>query len=98
MQVLARLTVGAADGTPDEPGELLDSLVIALACDRDDLQHAVLTLAERRLVAREEEGDGDQRISITTAGLIAVQSWLDQTAPLLGGWPTGNPAADDATE
>jgi hypothetical protein len=43
------------------------------------------------------EEDADQRISITTAGMGAVESWLDQAAPLFGRWPPEDLAADDAT-
>jgi hypothetical protein len=71
--------------------------MVALVCDRDDLRDAVRTLTERQLVNCQEEQDGEQRISITTAGFSAVQSWLDQTAPLLGRWPPDHPAVDDAT-
>jgi hypothetical protein len=97
MQVLAHLTLGPSDGTLTGPGELLESLVAALACDRDDLRHAVLILTRRQLVHSEEEQGDDPRISITGAGLLAVQSWLEQAAPLFGRWPPDQPAADDAT-
>jgi hypothetical protein len=97
MQVLALLTLGPRDATLSEPGDLFESLMVALACGRDDLRDAVRTLTERELVNCEEEQDGDQRISITAAGFSAVQSWLDQTAPLFGRWPPDDPAADDAT-
>jgi hypothetical protein len=52
--------------------------VIALACDRNDLHDAVRTLTKHELVNCQEEPDRDQRISITTAGFIAVPRWLDQ--------------------
>ena len=97
MQVLARLTLGPPDTTLAEPGELFESLVIALTCDRDDLHNVVRTLTQHQLVNCQEEEDSDQRISITNAGFIAVQSWLDQSAPLFGGWPPDHPSADDAT-
>jgi hypothetical protein len=97
MQVLAYLSLSLRDPTVAEPpGERLNSLLTALACDGDELHHAVRALAERRLVTRDDLGD-DELISITIAGSITVQSWLDQIAPLFGGWPPDHPAADDAT-
>jgi hypothetical protein len=96
MQLLAHLALGPRDGTLAAPGELFDSLLVALACDRDALHHAVLTLAERRLVSGQDEQDGEQRISITIAGSIAVESWIDRVAPLFGRWPPDHPSADDA--
>jgi hypothetical protein len=97
MQVLAHLALGPPDTTLTFPGELLESLATALACDHDDLRHAVLILTQRQLVNCEDEQEDDQRITITTAGLIAVQSWLERTTPLFGRWPPDQPAADDAT-
>jgi hypothetical protein len=96
MQVLAYLTLVPHEVTPTAPGDLFKSMVAALACDRDDLQRAVRALVERRLVSREDLDD-DWMISITIAGSIAVRSWLDQIAPLFGGWPPDHPAVDDAT-
>jgi hypothetical protein len=97
MQVLARLTVGPPDGALSDPGELFDSLAGALACDRDDLHEAVRILTEQWLVTCSEEQDGDYRVSITAAGLSAVERWLARTAPLFARWPPDEPAADDAT-
>jgi DNA-binding MarR family transcriptional regulator len=96
MQVLAYLTLSRGDSTSAAPDEPIGSLVQALACDGDELDHAVRALAERRLVTREDLGD-DELISITIAGSITIQSWLDQIAPLFGQWPPDHPAADDAT-
>jgi hypothetical protein len=97
MQVLARLTLGPPDAALAEPGELFESLAGALACDDNDLHDALRILTEQRLVNCSEEQDGDQRISITTAGLSAVERWLAQMAPLFGRWPRDELAADDAT-
>ena len=98
MQVLAYLTLALREPTVAEsPGKPFDSLVAALACDRHDLDRAVGALTERRLVRCEEDFDDEQLISITIAGTIAVERWLDQIAPLFGGWPPDHPAADDAT-
>ncbi len=97
MQVLARLTLGPPDGALAELGELFDSLAAGLACDDDDLRDAVQILTEHELVSCQDEQDGDQRISITTAGFSAVQRWLAQIAPLFGRWPPDLPDADDAT-
>ena len=98
MQVLAYLTLALRHPTvAADAGELIDSLLTALACDGDDLDRAVGALVERRLVRREEDFVDEPLISITIAGTIAVESWLDQTAPLFGGWPPDQPAADDAT-
>ena len=97
MQVLARLTLGPPDAVPAEPGELFESLAAALACDRDDLNDAIRTLTEEQLVNCSEEQDGDQHISITTAGSSAVKRWLAHAASVFGRWPPDEPAADDAT-
>jgi hypothetical protein len=97
MQVPARLTLGPPDVTLAEPGELFESLAAGLACHRDDLRDAVHILTEHRLVSCQEEQDGDQRISITTGGVSAVQRSLAQTAPLFGRWPPDLPDVDDAT-
>jgi hypothetical protein len=96
MQVLAHLALGARDATLAAPGELFGSLLVALACDRDALHHSVLILIERQLVSSQEEHAGEPRISLTIAGAIAVESWIDQAAPLFGRWPPDHPAADDA--
>jgi hypothetical protein len=97
MQVLAHLTLGAADAAQVQPGEQFESLAVALACDHGDLHDAVRILADRRLVHCEDEQDGDERVSITTTGARAVHAWLHQTAPLFVRWPPDHPAADDAT-
>ena len=97
IQVLARLALGLPDVALAEPGELFESLVAALACDRDDLREAVHLLSDDQLVGCQDEQDGEQRISITTAGLNAVQLWLVQTAPIFGRWPPDRPDVDDAT-
>jgi hypothetical protein len=96
LQVLAYLTLSRGDPTSAAPDEPIGSLVRALACDGDELHHAVRALQKRRLVTSEDLGD-DELISITIAGSIAVQSWLGQIAHLFGGWPPDHPAADDAT-
>jgi len=97
MQVLARLTLGPPDAPLAEPGELFQSMAAGLACEPDDLRDAVHTLTEHQFVSCQEEQDGDERISITTAGFSAVQRWLAQTAPLFGRWPPDLADADDAT-
>ena len=97
MQVLARLTLGPPEAVPAQPGELFESLRVTLACDHDDLHDAVRILTDQRLVNCYAEQDADQRISITTAGMGAVESWLNQSAPLFGRWPPEDLAADDAT-
>ena len=96
MQVLAHLALVPPVATLTGPGELFESLVTALACDRDDLRDAVRTLTAHQLVRCQEEHDDDQRVAITTAGFTAVQRWLAQTAPLFGEWPPDHAAADDA--
>jgi hypothetical protein len=96
-QVLVRLALGLPDATPAEPGELFEPLAAALACDRDDLRDAIHFLTDEQLVSCQEEQDGDQTISITTAGVNAFQRWLAQTAPLFGRWPPDRPDVDDAT-
>jgi Clp amino terminal domain, pathogenicity island component len=96
MQLLAQLALGPPDPTQAELGELFESLAVALACDRDDLRDAVRVLAGERLVDCQDEQDGDQRISITNAGLTAVHGWLERVVPLFGRWPPDSPAVDDA--
>ena len=97
MQVLAHLVLGPADAAQAQPGELFESLAVALACDHGDLHDAVLVLADRRLVHCEDDQDGEGRVSITTTGVRAVHAWLHQAAPLFDRWPPDHPAADDAT-
>jgi hypothetical protein len=94
MQVLVYLTLSPSDTTSIEPVDLVGALRSALACDDHDLERAIAALLERRLVV---DPDDYGLISITIAGSIAVQSWLNQIAPLFGGWPPDHPAADDAT-
>ena len=96
MQLLARLTLAPTNGTLTEPGELLDSLTVALACDRDDLRDAVDVLADRRLIVCSDEQDDDERLSITAAGVSQVHQWLRQVVPLFGRWPPDHAGADDA--
>jgi len=96
MELLAQLALRPPVAPLTEPGELFESLAVALACDRDDLRDAVRVLADQQLVSRQVE-DGEQRISITTVGLTAVRRWLEQIAPLFGRWPPDHPAVDDAT-
>jgi hypothetical protein len=96
MQLLVRLTLGSADGTGAEPGELLDSLTASMAADLDDLRLAVKSLGWERLVVIDDEQDNDVRIAITTDGVGVVEQWLRRAAPLFGNWPPDNPDADDA--
>lgn len=96
MQLLARLTLGPTDGALAKPGELFESLTVALACDPDDLRGAIHALGERRLIVCTAEQDGDERISITAAGVRSVDGWLRHAVPLFGQWPPDHAAADDA--
>jgi hypothetical protein len=96
MQLLARLALGPPDGTLAEPGELFESLTVALACDRDDLRDAVDVLGDRRLIVCSDEQDGDERLSITAAGVSQVHHWLREVVPLFGRWPPDHAGADDA--
>ncbi len=96
-QLLLHLVLGPPDGAGTDPGELFESLVGALACDRDDLRDAVHALRDQQLLVCRSEQDDDERISITTAGASRIQRWLRATIPLFGRWPPDNPAADDAT-
>jgi hypothetical protein len=96
MQLLVRLTLAPPDGTLAEPGELFESLTVALACDRDDLRDAVDVLGDRRLIVCSDEQDGDERLSITAAGVSQVHHWLRQVVPLFGRWPPDHAGADDA--
>jgi hypothetical protein len=59
MQVLVHLALGPRDATLAVTGELFESLLVALACDRNALHHAVLILAKLQLVSRKEEQDGE---------------------------------------
>ena len=97
MQVLAYMTLELPDTEPSVPGDLLATLIRALACDPGDLYQAVDNLSDHQLVNYEDGPDGDQRISITAAGVSAVERWLANSAPLFGAWPPDHPAADDAT-
>jgi hypothetical protein len=96
MQLLACLALGPPDGPPAEPGELVESLTLALACDHDDLCDAVQALGDQGLILAATEPDDDMRISITAAGATRVDDWLRRAASLFGGWPPGHPDVDDA--
>jgi Clp amino terminal domain, pathogenicity island component len=96
MQLLARLTLGPKDGALAEPGERFESLTVALACDADDLREAIHALEDRRLIVCSAEQDGDERVSITAAGISSVRAWLRHAIPLFGQWPPAHAAADDA--
>ncbi len=76
MQLLLRLALGPPDGTPTESGELFESLVVALACDRDDLRDALDVLTDQQLLVCRPEQDDDERISITPSGAGQVHQWL----------------------
>jgi hypothetical protein len=96
MQLLARLTLGSPDDPLAEPGELLESLAGALACDRDDLRTAIYGLAERGLIVSRPEREDEERILLTAAGVSTVHHWLLRAAPLFGPWPPDHRGADDA--
>src|SRR5262249_3255717 len=91
MQILAYLTLASREAASTAPDEPVDSLAVALGCgrgdlDSGDLDRAIRALTERQFVICEDLQD-DLRISITIAGSLAVRSWLNQIAPLFGGWP-----------
>jgi hypothetical protein len=96
MQLLACLALGPPDGPLAEPGELVESLTLALACDHDDLCDAVQALGDQGLILAATEPDDDMRISITAAGATRVDDWLRRTASLFGSWPPDHADVDDA--
>jgi len=96
MQLLLCLALRSPDGATTESGELFESLVVALACDRDDLRDALHVLSAQRLLVCSPEQEDDERISITTSGAGQVHQWLGHAITLFGQWPPEEAAADDA--
>jgi Clp amino terminal domain, pathogenicity island component len=94
IQLLAYLELGARDGATVESVEKIDSLVIVLACDLDDVRVAVISLMRAGLLAA-PMGDDDDRVVITPEGTVRVQEWLRRTVSLFGGWPPTVPGVDD---
>jgi hypothetical protein len=96
MQLLVRLMLGPPDDPPAQAGELFASLTVALACDRDDLRHAVYGLTQRGLILSAVQDHDDELISITGDGLNLVHRWLRNVAPLFAQWPPDDASVDDA--
>ncbi len=94
MQLLAHLTLETGTELASQPGEGIESLSGALACDSDELRDFVRALIEERLVVYPED---DNRVAITTEGVAQITDWLRRTASLFGGWPPDRPEVDDAT-
>jgi hypothetical protein len=96
IELLLRLALGPPDDPAAEAGELLESVLVALACDRDDFRDAVDVLDAQQLLIYRPEQDDDERIVLTAAGATWVRQWLRGAVTLFGQWPPDNVAADDA--
>jgi Clp amino terminal domain, pathogenicity island component len=98
MQLLVYLALALDDDPAASagPGEAVDFLPVALACDREDMSTAIEALQREQLVVRPETPD-DDRVAITPAGTARVAEWLARTVPLFDGWPPEHPGVDDAT-
>jgi len=98
MQLLVWLALGLGAGPTSSvsPGEAVQSLPGALACDRQALTQAIEALRGERLVIHPVE-TGEDRVAITTAGVARVEWWLARVLPLFGSWPPEYPGIDDAT-
>ena len=97
MKLLARLTLGPPDDASAQPGELFESLKVALVCDHEDLRAAIQSLENQQLIVSCTEEDEDERFFITTQRLGRVDRWLRHAILLFGTWPPDHAAADDAT-
>lgn len=98
MQLLVYLAL-ALGGDPASSvgeGEAVDSLPVALACERTDLSMAIEVLQREQLIVRLDDFD-DDRVAITPEGVDRVERWLARAASLFGGWPPDRPSVDDAT-
>jgi Clp amino terminal domain, pathogenicity island component len=94
MQLLAYLVLGERAVATAEPGEVIESLAVALACDLEDIRVAVESLRREGLIAAPTNVDTED-IVITPEGRARVEQWLRRTAPLFGGWPPTVPGVDD---
>jgi hypothetical protein len=95
-QLLLRLALGPADAPPTDSGELIEALVVSLACDRDDLRLALRHLQNQGLVVCQTEEDEDVLVLLTAPGATRVREWLHGAASLFGRWPPDNEGVDDA--
>jgi len=68
MQLLVHLALAARPDAGSSPGEEIDTLSGALACDRDDVRAAVDSLLRQGLVSR-PDGPDEDRLAITAAGV-----------------------------
>lgn len=96
MQLLAYLTLQTGSDPVSEPGEDIESLSGALACDFDELRDTVHSLVDEQLVAY-PVGQDEDRVAITTAGTAKIKDWLPRTLSLFAGWPPDDPGVDDTT-
>ena len=99
MELLVYLALGleADPASQAGPGEAVEFLPVALACDHQELSLAIDALRGAQLVVRPAELDDEDRVAITPAGVARVEQWLSRIVPLFGGWPPEHPTADDAT-
>jgi len=79
MRVLVHLALTARKDEGSSPGEEIESLPVALACDQDDVEQAVGSLLGRGLVVGPAGIDAD-RVVITPLGAARVEEWLRRTA------------------
>jgi hypothetical protein len=94
MQLLAHLALGAREIPMAEPGEEIESLAGALACDPGDLAGAVMSLIGQGLLVG-PSGAEEDRVVITPAGVTHVDAWLHRTVSLFRGCPPTVPGVDD---
>ena len=94
MQLLVHLALAARKDEASSPGEEIESLSLALACDEDDVEQAVGSLLARGLVVG-PAGIDEDRVLITPLGAARVEDWLRRTASLFAGWPPTVPGVDD---
>jgi Clp amino terminal domain, pathogenicity island component len=94
MELLVHLALLARTNSEGPPGDDVDALQLALACDRDDFKLAVQSLLREGLVV-DPAGLDEDRLAITAAGAARVEEWLRRTVPLFGGWPPTIAGVDD---
>ncbi len=94
MQLLAYLVLAGREVATAEPGEEIELLAGALACDLNDVRVAVRSLLRQGLIASPTDVEGDRAV-ITPQGMARVEQWLGRIASLFGSWPPTIPRVDD---